>query len=214
MVVQKCLDNGVFWGSNNGINEGYWNYNKDQTVVYIRGNILSLGFKSVYITEEKELSLITAQEFLRETKFKVGDKVRGTNNDITDSEGIIIEVKETGYVIKITKSGREWMPVGKIEDRNTFWENALELVSSNNNITLAPEKNKGVRKLMSIIKDSFKSKEKKATDALSITNGSDGLTGTGREEFIDYLWETMTEVKKDFIAKVVEEYEKVKKDNK
>ena len=64
---------------------------------------------------------------------------------------------------------------------------------------------------MSVIKDIFKSKENRALSNYGITNGDGGLTTSGREEFIDFLWETMTEQRKDFTSKVVEKFDEDKK---
>jgi len=75
-------------------------------------------------------------------------------------------------------------------------------------LTFAGELNKPVNKTMGVIKNIFKSKEKKALEHYGITNGDGGLTQTGREELLDYLWETNKELRKEFIKKVVEEYDK------
>ena len=66
-------------------------------------------------------------------------------------------------------------------------------------------------KRMNIIKNIFKSTEQKALAHYEITNGDGGLSDIGRAEFIDYLWETLAE-RKDFIAKIVEEYKNEKKE--
>lgn len=75
------------------------------------------------------------------------------------------------------------------------------------------EQNKPKGKIMGVIKKLFKSTEDKALDHYEITRGcKDNLTSTGREEFIDYLWNTMIAERKAFIAKVVEQYkEDIKK---
>lgn len=68
--------------------------------------------------------------------FKVGDKVKGINADIKGCEGIIEEVREEGYSIRLTKVGNlSWhgigdMQIGSLIERNTFWGNCLELISS------------------------------------------------------------------------------------
>lgn len=61
--------------------------------------------------------------------------------------------------------------------------------------------------IMSVIKDIFKSKEARALSHYNITNGDGGLTDIGKNEFVDYLWETDQETRKSFIAKIVEKYE-------
>jgi len=67
------------------------------------------------------------------------------------------------------------------------------------------------KKNMNIIKNIFKSKEKRALGHFDITNGDGGLTNNGSYEFIDYLWETMKDERKDFIKRIVDEYNKANK---
>lgn len=67
------------------------------------------------------------------------------------------------------------------------------------------------KKVMSIIKDAFKSKEDKALSKYEITNGDGGLTPNGREEFIDYMWETMKDERKAFTDKIIEKMDEDKK---
>ena len=69
-------------------------------------------------------------------QFKVGDKVRGIGADIKGCEGIIEKVRAEGYSIRLTKIGknewqgqREWQ-MGNLLERDTFWEDSLELISS------------------------------------------------------------------------------------
>ena len=67
------------------------------------------------------------------------------------------------------------------------------------------------KKNMNIIKNIFKSKEKRALGHFDITNGDGGLTNNGSCEFIDYLWKIMKDERKDFIKRIVDEYNKVNK---
>ena len=67
------------------------------------------------------------------------------------------------------------------------------------------------KKNMNIIKNIFKSKEKRALEHFDITNGGGGLTNNGSYEFIDYLWEIMKDERKDFIKRIVDEYNKANK---
>ena len=67
-------------------------------------------------------------------KFKVGDKVLGVHGDIEGCEGIIMEVLEDRYKIKLTSVGKElwhgddeWQ-IGNIINRQTFWEDCLKLI--------------------------------------------------------------------------------------
>jgi len=70
--------------------------------------------------------------------------------------------------------------------------------------------NKPKKTLMSVIKNIFKTKERKALEYYAIVNGDGGLTDTGRQEFVDYLYQKMEAEKKAFIADIVAEYEKEK----
>jgi hypothetical protein len=99
------------------------------------------------------------------------------------------------------------------KEPTVYWTDKIYSYETTNGITsgtltLAGESNKPVNKTMSVIKNIFKSKEKKALEHYGITNGDGGLTQTGREELLDYLWETNKELRKEFIKKVVEEYDK------
>jgi hypothetical protein len=83
--------------------------------------------------------------------------------------------------------------------------------SYHNNLTPFGEQNKPKGKIMSVIKNIFKSEERKALEEFNITNGDGGLTGTGREELLDYLWATNKELRKEFTEKIVAEYKKINK---
>ena len=61
--------------------------------------------------------------------------------------------------------------------------------------------------MSTIIKDSFKTKKEKAYAKYSITNGDGGLTQTGREEFVEYLFLTDKVLREGFDAKLLEKYE-------
>ena len=67
--------------------------------------------------------------------------------------------------------------------------------------------NKQRKRIMSIIKDIFKTKEQKTLAYYNLTNGDGGLTEDGQKEFIDYIWETDEAKRKEFVAKIVEQFE-------
>lgn len=64
-------------------------------------------------------------------QFKIGDEVRGIACDIDGCEGIITDVNDRGYVIKLTKIGNEsWhgkdsFIVGGTIDLHIFWDGSL-----------------------------------------------------------------------------------------
>ena len=65
-------------------------------------------------------------------------------------------------------------------------------------------------KNMSVIKNIFKTKERKALEHYNIVNGDGGLTGIGQSEFVDYLYETLKEKRCAFIKKIIEAYKEEK----
>ncbi len=82
--------------------------------------------------------------------------------------------------------------------------------------TYTNEPNKLIKErktFMSVIKNAFKSKQTKALSQFEITNGDGGLTSIGQREFVDYLWETMSDEKKSFIEKIVAAYDEDRKNN-
>lgn len=68
-------------------------------------------------------------------------------------------------------------------------------------------------KFMSVVNNIFKSKERKALEFYGLVNGDGGLTDSGALELARFIYETDTELKAKFIAKIVEEYEAEKKSN-
>jgi hypothetical protein len=66
-------------------------------------------------------------------------------------------------------------------------------------------------KLMSVIKNIFKSEERKALEHFGVVNGDGKLTDTGRAEFVDYLYEKMNTEREAFVALLIEEHKKVTK---
>ena len=63
--------------------------------------------------------------------------------------------------------------------------------------------NKPKKKIMHIINNVFKSKENKAFEYFGLGNTKE-LTNRGRSEFIDFLFEILTEDRKAFLEKIVE----------
>jgi len=59
---------------------------------------------------------------------------------------------------------------------------------------------------MSIIKDFFKTEERKALEKYGIVDGNGDLTSTGQKEFVDFLFEKLKEEKKEFVALIVKQY--------
>lgn len=67
------------------------------------------------------------------------------------------------------------------------------------------------KSFMSVIKNLFKTEKHLAFEKFSIINGDGGLTSTGREEYIDFLYETDKEKREAFEEKIVEAYRKENK---
>jgi len=159
------------------------------------------------------------------TQFRVGDKVRQKTTCSGTKAGEICVLKmgdKNGNNLKELWAWNEnttecgchcqgnWELIEPVLVNNNFGETAVERMGSGFVISQTPE-DKPKNKIMSIIKDIFKSKEQKALSQYGITNGDGGLTGDGRGEFVDYLWETDKETRKAFISKVIEKYEEDKK---
>jgi len=67
------------------------------------------------------------------------------------------------------------------------------------------------RKVMSVIKNAFMSKESQAVQCFDLGENSKNLNADGLNEFVQYLYETETEARKGFLAKLVEKCQKDKK---
>ena len=79
-----------------------------------------------------------------------------------------------------------------------------------NTFFTAPKVVNNKNKIMSVIKNIFKTKERKALEHYNIVNGDGGLTSTGQSEFVDYLYETLKEERNAFIKKIIEAYKEEK----
>ena len=167
-----------------------------------------------------------------EYKFKVADRV-SYNKNLTGKIGCIhnglaymteCQCNMTGTIFKYGDGGcceehKNFMgysleKLKKIPDnqfRYTILEDEYSPIGTIDMGYQEPLQVKKQNKFMSVIKDIFKSKENRALSNYGITNGDGGLTTSGREEFIDFLWETMTEQRKDFTSKVVEKFDEDKK---
>ena len=76
---------------------------------------------------------------------------------------------------------------------------------------ISTQTNKPKSKFMNVIKNAFKSKEQKALDYFNLDNDHGGLNDDGRREMVDYLFETNKELRKGFLAKIIETYQEAKK---
>ncbi|MFA5197698.1 MAG: hypothetical protein WC437_04755 [Patescibacteria group bacterium] len=223
-VVQKCFDNGVYWHSGyKNINENYWNTYKDQTCIDVccDGDYIFFDRKEWYQENYPIIPIISAQEFLGEKK---GTKVKWWCGGETGTGTLIGESIDGDYCVirddDDNDDGWEWCEHQKYNLKNPeeapptgtphcYWVDKIEPYKEK--LNTIPEQNKGKGKIMSIIKNIFRTKEQKALTHYNIINGDGGLTSDGQDEFLDYLWETMTEERKDFTAKVVKEYDEEKK---
>jgi len=202
---------------------------KEEQCINIEGNAMQCN-KKFY--ENEGYTIIPASEYLNKRKFKVGDRVMIVNSLRRDSSIHEEYRNQIGKESTIERIVDNPTYPYVLKDIPALWkDDELELV--NNNLTPNGEletlespfydlpsdwrsyygvdwwgfQDKPKGKIMSVIKNAFKSKQAKALSHYGITNGDGGLTETGRQEFVDYLYETMTAEKKAFIAKVVEEYE-------
>jgi len=111
---------------------------------------------------------------------------------------------------------KDWYPQSENkEEKNCFWVKKEEFrvikvgpIKSKLSFTInnAPKK---AQTYMSIISNAFKSKENKALEYFNLGT-TETLSERGRQEFIDFLWETLKEEKKAFLSKMVEAYKEDK----
>ncbi len=226
-VIQKCFENGI----SGGFDLCFWNrYKGDSCINILAGSSRSLEYCDLeyYKKSYPSTPIISAQEFLEERKFKVGDRVVGNH----ETKYSITRKGWIGEVVKID-GGRIYVgngidPTPYLVEEKYFDLVEEKLEGKKFEYVVMDEVSIGLRSyhcdfvggvessiikpnFMSVIKNIFKSKERKALENFSIVNGDSGLTETGRGEFVDYLFEVMTEEKKAFIAKIIEAYDEQKK---
>jgi len=111
----------------------------------------------------------------------------------------IIEKTETPYTDRARQEVEEKRHKQGEHLQNVFLQSMI-------NEGFAPELNNNNKSnFMSVIKQTFKSKEDKAMEYFDLGD-SKNLSGEGRAEFLVYLYETMDEERKGFLKKIVEAY--------
>ena len=138
------------------------------------------------------------------------------NSDYYSSKGYqAISIPEFFEKLEVKEEESYYVSLGEV---NVGWDSNYILspltgTSTAGTIPIKGRKeifNKSKKTSMSVIKNIFKTKERKALEFYSIVNGDGGLTDAGRQEFVDYLYQKMEAEKKSFIADIVAEYEKEK----
>ena len=152
----------------------------------------------------KELGIDTTRKFrvvnnCIYTDAKVGDILVFSRDDGT------IRPFFTDYKTGITRTPNlcdlEYAETGPFIPCSLYYEK-LGLKYHNYKLNNTP-KETGVNKIMSIITNAFKSKEDKAMEQLGLGSSTE-LNSQGRDEFVQYLFQTMTAEKKAFLSKMVE----------
>lgn len=189
-VAQKMLDDpniGKWYGREQGMCSRYWNEQRENTVIYsLKKNNYKITFLDLDFYKNKyysQLPLQTAEEYLG---YDVNIPTR------TDYDKIY------AGITKVLDEKHIYYP----EQGLIFGKRLSNTNSTNINATKA-------QTFMSIISNTFKSKENKALEYFGLGT-IESLSEQGRKEFIDFLWETLKEDKKAFLAKIVEAHKEDK----
>lgn len=212
-----------------------WSVFKERFAVEINNGTIKDYFSIQYYQEHQEYlgyTFTTAKELLK-TLFRKGDKIL---NKKTGEIAIVEKVpKETSRLAK------GWIIIDKspyavqedfwevISDKVDSEEKKVELLELKSNLwpsgtlkydidmhntlfnlavdfaTIKPNKT-----IMSTIKNAFKSQEDKAMEFFELGTSKD-LNSQGRSEFMDFVFETGSVDKKEFLKKIVEAYKEAKK---
>lgn len=196
-VVKKMLDDpkiGEWNGGGKEIAEELWNDYGEETEIHSNSED---NYRITYSDNfHTNIPPQSAQEYLGyDPNEKLTDLSRSTVTTVDEGIGV---------------GSQDWY--GKnidecIEKMETYLrEESIKnkLYISFNQLT----KPKG-NKYMSIISNAFKSKENKALEHFGLGT-TETLSERGRQEFIDFLWETLKEEKKAFLSKMVEAYKEDK----
>jgi len=89
---------------------------------------------------------------------------------------------------------------------------SYEMVFQDGYIDRHNKANKIKNKTMSVIKNAFKPKVRKALDYFELANGTD-LNDRGRAEFVDFLYKKLEKEPKEFNEKIMEAYDEEKDNN-
>lgn len=212
----------IGWHDDGG-ERGYWEKYKKEFAIKIEDNKIHQFSPLKRLKEDyDEYTFYTYEEFIdkffgKEKKsmadapnvyrydqlkgvLKVGDKVREVEGELSACSQFDVNDEDcTITKINLEEGEQGWFYIN--ECPHSFGDELyyLEIINSKK------EKN-----FMGVIKNIFKSGERKALEHFDITNGDGGLTQTGKDELMDYLWETNKDLRKDFTQKVVDEYKKEK----
>ena len=224
-VVRKMLDDpniGKWRTGNDSVLEHLFSDHEKDAVLYseeMDNYKISCSTKKYYDDNFPNIPLQSAQEYLgydpnekltvNQPNISIGDDIRNPN-DILRVQGPMLDGYVYTYNGEIFKDKRSTLNkyYGK-----SFYDVFLEEIKAYKyTMELNPinqlTKPKG-NKYMSIISNAFKSKENKALEYFNLGT-TETLSERGRQEFIDFLWETLKEEKKSFLNKIVEAYKEDK----
>ena len=179
-------------------------------------------------------TVLNARDFMNEHKsliiqelngIKVGDRV-----EYNEYKGYVavIDPDDKDYMLRLEgfrgHNGimpENWYPESekKIEEKNCWWvrKGKFKVIEETPIISISYRKiskselkeinkfNKPNKTIMGTIKNAFKSKEDKAMEHFGLGTAKD-LNEEGKKEFTDFIYETGTSDKKEFLKKIVEAY--------
>jgi hypothetical protein len=139
-------------------------------------------------------------------EFKVGDKVKRISTSING------RIKK-GQIYTIEKIYPNNSTIDLIEDDQTSYSiNLFEKINQKTNLTNPNNQIKNMyNSISNVIKNKFKTKERKALEFFGIVNGNGGLTDKGQSEFIDFIFETGKTDKIEFVKTIIEAYDEENK---
>jgi len=199
------------------------------------GNYKTNGWKQSLITQ-KYPSIESAPilkyknpKYYPERKFQVGDRVKVMGYSVPNyrnmgKTGVIEEIGDyVSYPIEVRFSEEETDAFSKeqleliqpkVEERimQVNWYVEPEDFKWFGSVGDAIYKQSLTKKCMGVIQNAFKSTLRKAQEKYEIVNGDGGLTPKGREELVDFIFATNEELRDGFNNKILEQYEKDKKE--
>jgi hypothetical protein len=211
-VVKKMLDDpkiGMWGNDDKEIHEHYFEEHEGGAVLYSEKDcnykILRSSFEW-YKNNYPNIPLQSAQEYLG---YDPNEKLKPMlDGYVYTYDGEIFKDRCSTFNCKFTPE-----EINKLWTAGCYGKSVDEFVEEMKSYKYSMEFNQLTKpkgnKYMSIISNAFKSKENKALEYFNLGT-TETLSERGRQEFIDFLWETLKEEKKAFLSKMVEAYKEDK----
>ena len=210
-VVKKMLDDpkiGMWRNCEQGIKSEDWNDFREATEV---DSVKDKNYRITYDSSEiiknyLYIPLQSAQEYLG---YDPNEKLKPMlDGYVYTYDGEIFKDRCSTFNCKFTPE-----EINKLWTAGCYGKSVDEFVEEMKSYKYSMEFNQLTKpkgnKYMSIISNAFKSKENKALEHFGLGT-IETLSERGRQEFIDFLWETLKEEKKAFLSKMVEAYKEDK----